>query len=57
VLVEYDPDQVPTLFDVAGMEEELSELLDRKTDIRTREDLSRYFRDEVVRTALVQYAA
>jgi predicted nucleotidyltransferase len=57
VLVEFDPDQVPTLFDVAGMEEELSELLDRKTDIRTREDLSRYFRDEVVRTALVQYAA
>lgn len=57
VLFEYDPAHVPTLFDVAEMEEELSSILGRKTDMRTAEDISRLFRDEVVRTALVQYAA
>ena len=57
VLFEYDPEHVPTLFDVAEMEDELSEILGRKADMRTPRDLSRYFRDEVVLTALVQYAA
>ena len=57
VLFDYDPEHVPTLFDVVEMEEELSEILGRKTDMRTPKDLSRYFRDEVVRSALVQYAA
>jgi len=32
-------------------------ILGRKADMRTPRDLSRYFRDEVVRTAQVQYAA
>ena len=57
VLFEYDPEHVPTLFDVAEIEEELSEILGRKAEMRTPKDLSRYFRDEVVRTVLVQYAA
>lgn len=57
VLFEYDPQHVPSLFDVAGMEEELSRILGRKADMRTARDLSRYFRDEVVRTARVEYAA
>ncbi len=57
VLFEYDLEHVPSLFDVVGMEEELSEILGRKADMRTPRDLSRYFRDEVVRTAQVQYAA
>ena len=57
VLFEYHPEHIPTLFDVAAMEEELSEILRRKADMRTPQDLSRYFRDEVVRNALVQYAA
>jgi uncharacterized protein len=56
-LVEFDPKHIPTLFDVAGMEIELSELLGgRKVDLRTPQDLSRYFRDEVVAHAEVQYA-
>ena len=57
VLFEYDPDHIPSLFDVASMERELSEILDHKADMRTPKDLSRYFRDEIVRNALVQYAA
>jgi uncharacterized protein len=56
LLVEFDPQHIPTLFDIAGMEIELSEMLGRKVDLRTAEDLSRYFRDEVVAHAEVQYA-
>jgi len=40
-----------------AMEEELTAILGRKADMRTPRDLSRYFRDEVVRNAVVQYAA
>ena len=56
-LVEFDPQHIPTLFDVAGMETELSELLGgQRVDLRTPQDLSRYFRDEVVAEAKVRYA-
>ena len=57
VLFEYDRDHIPTFFDIADMEEELSVILGRKADMRSPGDLSEYFRDEVVRNALVQYAA
>ena len=33
-LFEYDPEHVPTLFDVVGMAAELSEILGRKADMR-----------------------
>ncbi len=55
-LVEFAPQHIPTLFDVAGMEIELSGMLGRKVDLRTAQDLSRYFRDDVVALAEVQYA-
>jgi hypothetical protein len=32
-------------------------MLGRKADLRTPEDLSRYFRDDVIAEAEVQYAA
>jgi len=58
LLVEFLPDAHPTFLDLAQMEIELSGFLGgRKVDLRTPEDLSRYFRDEVVRTAEVQYVA
>lgn len=57
VLVEFDPAHIPGLFTLAGIEIELSELLGRKADLRTPEDLSQYFRDEVVRSDQIQYAA
>ncbi|GAB4177103.1 MAG: nucleotidyltransferase [Rhodocyclaceae bacterium] len=56
-LVEFEPEHIPGLFGIAGMEIELSEMLGRKVDLRTPGDLSRHFRDEVVRMAEVQYAA
>ena len=57
LLVEFDPAHIPGLLGVAGMEIELSALLGCKVDLRTAGDLSRYFRDEVVARAEVQYAA
>jgi predicted nucleotidyltransferase len=43
---------------MAQIENELSSLLGgRKVDLRTPRDLSRHFRDEVMRSAEVQYAA
>jgi hypothetical protein len=58
LLVEFEPDATPSLFDLANIEQELSALLGgRRVDLRTPEDLSRYFRDEVVREAEVQYEA
>ncbi|MHB8528553.1 MAG: nucleotidyltransferase family protein [Caulobacteraceae bacterium] len=58
LLVEFEPDAKPSLFTMAAIELELSPLLGgRKVDLRTAPDLSRYFRDEVVRTAEVQFDA
>jgi predicted nucleotidyltransferase len=57
LLVEFESGHIPGLLAIAGMEIELRELLGRRVDLRTPSDLSRYFRDEVVRTAEVQYAA
>ncbi len=58
LLVEFDPQRIPTLFDMAGMERELSAIFGgRKVDLRTPEDLSRYFREQVLHEAEVQYAA
>ena len=57
LLVEFDPEHLPTLLDIARMEAELSVILfGRKVDLRTYEDLSRYFRDEVVSGSVVVYA-
>ena len=56
LLVEFEPNSKPGLLKIAAIEMELSRLLGgRKADLRTAEDLSRYFRDEVVRTAEAQY--
>lgn len=55
VLVEFEQGHVPGFLGLAQMELELATMLGRKVDLRTPRELSRYFRDEVVRSALVQY--
>ena len=56
VLVDFMPDHTPGFFRLFEMEQELSGLFGgRKVDMRTPQDLSRYFRDTVVATAEVQY--
>jgi predicted nucleotidyltransferase len=54
VLVEFEPGYVPG-FSIVSIEDELTRLLGRKVDMRTPGDLSRYFRDQVVREARVAY--
>ena len=56
VLVEFEPGASAGFLRLAAMELELSKVIGRRVDLRTPPELSRYFRDEVVRTAQVQYA-
>jgi predicted nucleotidyltransferase len=57
LLVEFEQDHTPGLFSIIKMEMELAEMLGRKVDLRTPEDLSQYFRDEVMQNAQIQYQA
>jgi hypothetical protein len=55
VLVEFEPGHVPGLLGMARLERELSAIYGRKVDLRTPEDLSRYFRQRVMEEAEAQY--
>jgi len=55
VLVEFEEGCVPGLLRLVGMKNELSIIIGREVDLRTPEDLSRYFREEVVTSAQVEY--
>jgi hypothetical protein len=56
VLVEFESGRTPGLLGIARMARELSALLgSRNVDLRTPEDLSRYFRQSVLDEAEVQY--
>jgi len=57
VLVEFEEGARVGYIAMAGMEIELGERLGRKVDLRTPAELSRYFRDQVVHSAEVQYSA
>ncbi len=57
LLIEFEEGHTPGLFSIIKMEMELTEILDRKVDLRTPEDLSQYFRDEVMQNAELQYQA
>lgn len=58
LLVEFDAEARVTYFDLAEIEIELSHLLGgRKVDLRTPAELSRYFRDQVLREAEEQYVS
>ena len=54
VLVEFEPGHVPG-FAFFGMRDELSQLVGRNVDLNTPGFLSRYFRDEILKKAEVQY--
>lgn len=58
VLVEFQPGVRVGYLRMAAMERELSGLFGgRRVDLRTLNELSRYFRDEVLRRAQVRYAS
>lgn len=58
LLVEFEDGKAPGLLRLAQIENELSSLLGgRRVDLRTPQDLSRHFREQVLRFVEVQYAA
>ena len=57
VLVEFDPEARVGLMTLAGMEDELSEIIGRKVDLNTPGFISKHFREKVLTESEVQYAA
>lgn len=57
LLVDFLPGRTPGLLGLASMELELEEAFGREVELRTYEDLSPSFRDEVRRRARRLYAA
>jgi uncharacterized protein len=57
VLIEFEEGATVGLLRLSTMEIELGEILGRKADLQTANDLSRFFRDEVLRSAEVHHAA
>jgi predicted nucleotidyltransferase len=55
LLVEFEPEAPVGFFEMAEMETQLGELLGRKVDLRTPQELSRNFRDRVVSAARPLY--
>ncbi len=55
MLVEFEPGTRIGLLGMAGLEIELTQVVGRRVDLSTPQDLSRYFRAEVLAHSLVQY--
>lgn len=56
-LVEFEPELGPGFFGLARMERELSTIIGKKVDLRTPGELSKYFREDVLKAAELEYAA
>ena len=54
VLVEFEEGKTPGLA-IVDMQDELSEMMGRVVDLRTEAELSRYFRDKVIKEARLIY--
>ncbi len=48
VLVEFDSDHIPGLIGISKLEYELGVIIGRQVDLRTPNDLSEYFRNDVI---------
>ena len=57
MLAEFDTEARVGLIRLAGLEIELSEILGRKVDLNTPGFISKYYREEVLSEAVVQYDA
>jgi predicted nucleotidyltransferase len=55
ILVEFEPETRISFFDIVTMEMELTDIMGRQVDLRTPEELSRYFRQKVLDRAEVLY--
>jgi predicted nucleotidyltransferase len=57
LLVEFEPEKRIGLMGMVDLERQFSDLLGRKVDLNTAEDLSRYFVDQVLQEARRIYVA
>lgn len=55
ILIEFEENKIPGLLGVSRIQRELTELFGRQVDIRTPNELSKYFRENVIREAEVKY--
>ena len=55
VLLEFEVNKTPSFLRFSAIQRELSHIFGRKVDLNTYNSLSRYFRDDVVKTAQVIY--
>ena len=55
VLVQFEAEHIPGLIRISELELELGEIFERHVDLRTPNELSRYFRDEVITGAYRLY--
>ena len=55
VLVEFDPKHIPGLFGIVEMKDELTRTIGREVDLRTPEDISKLFRNEVIEQSYLLY--
>ena len=55
ILVEFEEGHVPGLMRFCHIQNMLSDLIGREVELHTPNDLSRYFRDDVLQKAALQY--
>ena len=55
ILVEFDPNHIPGLFSIVEMKEELAQNFGRDVDLRTPEDISVRFRNEIIEHSYLIY--
>ena len=57
LLIEFAPEHNPGYFGLVRLEDQLSVFFDkRKVDLRTPNELSRYFRTDVLKESVIEYA-
>jgi predicted nucleotidyltransferase len=55
VLVQFNVQHTPSLFEIVDIESELSSIVGRQVDLKTPNDLSPYFRNEVLSKSKILY--
>lgn len=55
ILVKFEKKYVPHIFSLVGMEFELSDIIGHRVDLKTPNDLSPYFREDVLAKAKIFY--
>jgi predicted nucleotidyltransferase len=55
ILIEFEPNFIPGYFKFINIEREFSKLFNRKVDLRTKDELSQYFREDVLKLAVKVY--